>query len=165
MEPIPAVTPLVTPLWEGASIVIVGTGTSTVNIFDVGFAGATFVPPFSYTLTLTGPATSLLWDNIGADGQIGGFPRRAATPAISGETTIINTVQVAGPFLPPGPALDFSGDWNGSSGFPLPQLWDNTGHAVTLPAPPTPTLSVTIGGPPGIAQGDCLTTVANVVQF
>jgi hypothetical protein len=149
--------PLV-PLWEGASLVIIGTGGGTVNVFDLGFAGATFIPPFSYSLTLTGSATSFLWDNIGADGQIGGFPGRAATASLSGETTTINGVLVAGP----GSAFDLTGDWNGSSGFPLPQLWDDTGHAVTLPAA-TSTLSITFG--PATGQNDCLTSVANVVQF
>jgi len=130
----------VPPLWEGASIVIVGTGGGTVNLFDLGFAGATFTPPFSYSLTLTASATTFLWDNIGADGQIGGFPGRAATASVSGETTTINGVLVAGP----GSAFDLTGDWNGSSGFPLPQLWDDTGHQFTLPAAAS-TLNITFG--------------------
>jgi len=151
----------VLPLWEGASVVIVGTGAGTVNLFDVGFAGATFITPFNYTLTLAGagtPATSFLWDNIGADGQIGGFPGRAATASVSGETTTINGLLLSGP----GSTMDLTGDWNGSSGFPLPQLWDDTGHAFTLPTPAS-TLSITFG--PDTGQTDCLTTVANVVQF
>jgi hypothetical protein len=154
----PWVAPPVLPLWEGASIVIVGTGTRTVNLFDVGLAGMTFIPPFSYTLTLTGPttaATPVQWDNIGADGQVGNG--RTATASISGETTTISGVLVAGP----GSAFNLTGDWNGSSGFPLPQLWDDTGHGFTIPS--TNTLSITFG--PATGQLDCLTPVANVVQF
>jgi len=120
----PWVAPPVLPLWEGASIVIVGTGTGTVNLFD-SLAGTMFIPPFSYTLTLTAPTTAgVLFDNIGADGQTGAG--RAANAGTSGETTTINGVAVAGPGSPYNDS-----DWNGSSGYPIPQLWDDTGHAFT----------------------------------
>jgi len=158
----PWASPLITPLWEGASIVMVGTGggpfgTFTVNLFD-GLPAGFFIPPFSLPpLALTGTATKFLWDNIGADGQVGAS--RDADAATSGETTIINGLLIAGP----GSALNLTGDWNGSSGFPLPQLWDDTGHEFTLPAA-TNTLNIMFdGGPP--AQDDCLVPVANVVQF
>jgi hypothetical protein len=59
----------------------------------------------------------------------------------------------------PGSLLNLTGDWNGSSGFPLPQLWDDTGHFVVLPTT-TSTLSVAFAAP-----ADCLTPVANVVGF
>jgi len=136
-------------------MVVVGTGGGTVNLFDIGFAGTTFTGSFSYTLSLTAVASTITWDNIGADGQIGSS--RIATAAISGETTTINTVLVAGPGSP----FNLTGDWNGSSGFPLPQLWDDTGHTFTLPAPAS-TLTVTFGPSSG---ADCLTPVANVVRF
>src|SRR5271157_1511007 len=155
----PWVAPRVLPLWEGASIVMIGNGTGTVNLFDVGLAGMTFFPPYSYTLTLTGlisPGGAVLWANIGADGQVGSS--RAATDGASGETTTINGVLVAGP----GSLQNLTGDWNGSSGFPLPQLWDDTGHAfANSAATPTNTLSITFG--PATGQADCLTPVANVV--
>ena len=149
----------VLPLWEGASIVMIGTGGGTVNLFD-GLPADEFSPPFSYSLTLTGTTSeTVLWDNIGADGQVGGTPTgRSAEARTSGETTTINGLLIAGP----GSALNLTGDWNGSSGFPLPQLWDDTGHQ--FPSSGASTLNITIdGGPP--AQDDCLVLVANVVQF
>jgi len=60
----------------------------------------------------------------------------------------------------PGSALNLTGDWNGSSGFPLPQLWDDTGHQ--FPSSGASTLNITFDG---ANQNDCLTGVANVVQF
>ena len=124
----PWASPLITPLWEGASIVMIGTGGTTVNLFG-GLPAGFFIPPFSLPpLALTGTAAHFLWDNIGADGQVGAS--RDATAATSGETTTINGLLIAGP----GSALNLTGDWNGSSGFPLPQLWDDTGHEFTLPA-------------------------------
>ena len=143
----------VLPLWEGASIVMIGTGGGTVNLFD-GLPADEFSPPFSYSLTLTGTTSgTVLWDNIGADGQVG--TSRDADAATSGETTTINGLLIAGP----GSALNLTGDWNGSSGFPLPQLWDDTGHE--FPSSGASTLNITFDG----GQNDCLVLVANVVQF
>ena len=150
------------PLWEGASIVVIGTGSNDVDLFDKGLAGTTFVPPLSYTLTLTAKTRPLpvLWDNIGADGQVG--TGRLATASASGETTTINGLLVAGP----GSGQNLTGDWNGSSGFPLPQLWDDTGQQLgtpTAPIPATPTLNITFG--PAAGATACLTAVANVVAY
>jgi hypothetical protein len=150
----PWASPVILPLWEGASIVMIGTGGSPVNLFD-GLPGGFFEPPFSYSLALTGSNASFLWDNIGADGQVG--TSRDADASTSGETTSINGLLIAGP----GSALNLTGDWNGSSGFPLPQLWDDTGHQFTLPAA-TNTLNITFDG---ADQDDCLTLVANVVRW
>jgi hypothetical protein len=143
------------PAAEGASLVVVGTGTHKVAIFDSGFAGTTFLGTLSYSLTLAGGVTTqpVLWDNIGADGQIGGG-RNATIP---GEQTLINAVQIAGP--PSNPLTD--SDWDGSAGFPLPQLWDDTGHDISAAAPTaTTTLNVQFK-----SFGDCLTPVANVVAY
>ncbi len=142
------------PLLEGVSLVIVGSGSATVGIYDVGLAGHTFLGDnLSYTLVAPAPPTfSALWDNIGADGQVGGG--RTADPGISGETTFINGAQVSGP----GAAYADS-DWDGSSGFPLPQLWDDTGHDISGTITPTaPVFAVQFN-----ATGDCLTPVANVL--
>jgi len=147
------------PLWEGASIVVIGKGSNTVDLFDKGLAGKAVKPPFSYTLMLSGSTRSLpvLWDNIGADGQLG--TGRVATASDSGETTTINGLLVAGP----GSTQNLTGDWNGSSGFPLPQLWDDTGHQFTLYPTLTTTLSITFG--PATGATDCLTGVANLVAY
>jgi hypothetical protein len=146
---------VVFPLDEGATLVMVGTGGGTVNIFDKGLAGNEFQASFSYTLALSAPTTGapVLLDNFGADGQLG-YSRQAF---IASETTFINAVQVAGPGSP----SDTDSDWNGNSGFPLPQLWDDIGHDITPAAPAgTGTLATTIN-----SQTDCLITVGNVVSY
>lgn len=145
------------PLFEGASLVIVGTGTGNVAIYDVPLAGTEFdlANPLNYTLTLPVAATGALtlWDNIGDDGQIGSS--RTAVAGVSVETTTINGVAISGPG-----GLDNDSDWNGSSGFPLPQLWDDTGHDITT-ATPNGTAALNIAF---AANGDCLNAVANVVE-
>jgi hypothetical protein len=143
------------PLAEGASLVIIGTGNYTVGIYDTGFTASEFDTTFNYTLNLPAAYTSdALWDNIGADGQTG--HSRDATASLSLETTVINGVDISGPG-----ALDNDSDWNGSSGFPLPQLWDDTGHDISAafagsPPPTTAAISFT-------SHGDCVVTIANVL--
>jgi hypothetical protein len=149
---------------DGASIVIIGTGpsTQTVALYDSGLAGATFHgnPGISYSLLLPAPASGALtlFDNIGADGQQG--ISRTATSGYADEITKINGTIVAGPG-----SLYNDSDWNGSSARPLPQLWDDTGHDITLATPSgTTTLNITIANK-GETGFDCLTPVANVVSF
>jgi hypothetical protein len=150
----------VLPLWEGASIVLIGSGTGTVSIFDSGLAGDTFTPnpPAEYELTLPvkTPGAKTLFTNIGADGKHGdGY---LAEKSYSDEVTTINGVAVAGP------GSNYNdGDWNGSSGFPLPQLWDDTGHDITTVAPKG-TSSLTIKISSALSPAACLTPVANVVN-
>jgi hypothetical protein len=142
------------PLFEGASLVIVGKGTGTVILYDAGLAGTTFHTSLSYTLNfgIAASGSLTLFDNIGADGQIGNS--RLANLAL--ETTRMNGKLVAGPG-----SLYNDGDWNGSSGLPLPQLWDDTGHNITAVTPSgTTSLAVVIN-----SQGDCLTPVANIVEI
>ena len=152
------------PLFEGASIVIVGAGSGTVAIYDTGLAGNTFIslPGLTYTLALpsAAPGTQTLFDNIGADGQFGSS--RSAALGLADEVTTINSVHIAGP----GSGYVDS-DWNGSSGLPLPQLWDDTGHDITAATPKGKTsLSVSIESSTSSAPSyDCLTTVANVVEI
>jgi hypothetical protein len=153
----------VLPLFEGASLVVVGTGPSgsRVVIYDSGLAGKTFHgnPGFSYTLTLPAATTGklTLFESIGADGQEGAS--RLAESGNADESTYINGVYVAGPF-----SLFNDSDWNGSSGKPIPQLWDDVGHNITTATPSgTKTLSVSIGNE-GESSYDCMTPVANVVQ-
>lgn len=153
----------VLPLMEGASIVIVGTGATgqRVAVYDTGLAGKTFFgnPGLSYSLTLpvatTGKLT--LFESIGADGQHGAG--RTAVASVSDERTVINSVHIAGP----GSAYNDS-DWNGSSGEPLPELWDDVGHNITAATPSgTTVLNITITNG-GVNPYDCMTPVANVVQ-
>jgi hypothetical protein len=151
----------VLPLWEGASMVLIGSGTGTVSVFDSGFAGNTFIayPSAEYILDLPvkAPGVKTLFDNIGADGQHG--DSYLAERSYSDEVTTINGHLVAGP----GSSYTDS-DWNGSSGYPLPQLWDDTGHNITN-STPKDTSSLTVEITVEAASSyDCLTTVANVVE-
>jgi hypothetical protein len=151
----------VLPLFEGASLVIVGTGSATVSIYDSGLAAKTFHgnPGLSYSLTLpvAAPGVLTLLDNIGADGQEG--KSRTAVAGLADENTEINSVFVAGPR-----STFNDSDWNGSSGKPIPQLWDDVGHNITAATPKgTTSLSVTIANE-GESTYDCMTTVANVVS-
>ena len=148
------------PLWEGASMVIVGTGGGIVSIFDVGLSGKTFTgtPGISYNLAIpAAPGLRTLWDNIGADGQHL-FSRTADRP-VSDETTFINGAPIAGP-----PSEYNDSDWNGSSGFPLPELWDDTGHDVTRFVRRTSTVMNVRIVNDGSFPADCLVTVANVLE-
>jgi hypothetical protein len=152
---------IVDPLWEGASIVMIGAGTGTVSLFDQGLAGITFVPnfPFAYTLVLPmagGPSTIL--DNIGADGQHSIGPSRVPVWLETDETTSVNGVLIAG-----FGSQYMDSDWNGSSGLPVPELWDDTGHDITNAAQGNFNLNIEIFNSGGNAS-DCLVTVANVVR-
>jgi hypothetical protein len=144
------------PLDEGASLVLVGSGAATVDIYDTHFAGVEFGAPLSYTLNLSSATNGspVLMDSIGADGQIG-FSR-ADSGVGPDEAVTVNGVQISGG----NNTLNQDSDWDGSSGFPLPQLWDDVGHDITSAAPSgTTSLNVAIG-----THWDCLVTVANVVQ-
>ena len=150
----PWLGPVIPPLIEGAALVVIRKGTNTVTIFD-GQAGITFDAMATYTLNLPTPTSggTVLWDNIGADGQLG----KSRDAYVASETTTINACQVAGPLAI---GSDTDSDWNGSSGLPLPQLFDVTGHDITCAAPAgTTALNVVFQ-----SQGDCLTTIANVVS-
>jgi hypothetical protein len=146
------------PLFEGASLVIIGTGSARVSVYDVGLAGRMFFDTLSYQLNTisVANATEVLFHSIGADGQIG--VDTLAYSATAGEITYLNSRRIAGPGSP---AND--GDWNGAAAGPLPQLWDNTTHDVTSQA--------RAGSTPPIlpffvyAPDDCLVTVANVLSI
>jgi hypothetical protein len=152
--------PIVFPAMEGASLVAIGGGAQTVAVFDTttsggpSLTGQTFYSQLGYALPLPNSVavTPVLWDNIGADGQIGA----SRTPLVANETVTINGVQISGS----GSVVEDS-DWDGGSGWPLPQLWDDTGHDITRAAPPaTPALKVLHQ-----SAGDCLSTIANVVAY
>ena len=158
----PWTAPPVFPLWEGASLVMVGNGVGTVSVYDAGLAGNTFAPnpPFNYTLVLpvAAPGVRTLFDNIGADGQhVLGVSRKASQHQ-SDETTTVNG------FLTAGPGSKYTdSDWNGSSALPVPELWDDTGHDIT-PATPAGTAALNFVINSALGPADCLTPVANVVE-
>jgi len=146
------------PLFEGASLVMIGKGTSTVSVYERPLAGKTFFGDLTYSLkspvSVTN-STQVLLHNIGADGQIGvGVKEIAAT---AGEITTLNGRRIAGPGSPSN-----TSDWNGTIAAPLPQLWDNTTHDVTTAAHAgaNPTvLQLTIKAP-----DDCIVPVANLLS-
>jgi hypothetical protein len=147
------------PLFEGVSIVLVGTGTSRVAVYDSHLAGKMFYGRFAYQLNSpisVAGATTVLFHNVGADGQSGvGVDEIAGT---AGEVTTLNGRKIAGPGSPGG-----TGDWNGSVAAPLPQLWDNATHDVTnaAKAGANPSqLSFVITAP-----DDCLVSVANILSI
>jgi hypothetical protein len=153
---------VVFPLFEGASLVIVGTGGATVGLLD-GQAGTTFIAASGYSNNYLLPAPVIsgpvLFDNFGYDGQIG----TSRTISATNETTTVEglpsttTVLVVG--NPGGETGD--SDWDGSSGWPLPQLWDDTGHDISNAFLPGDTsVFVSYGGP----SSDCVGTVGAVVS-
>lgn len=159
----PWAAPVRFPAAEGASLVVVGTGSKTVAIYDngaqgqLGLSGRTFSAKLKYDLSLPSqydPASSRMsWDNIGADGQIGS----GRLAGLSGETIKINGTEISGSSSP-----YKNSDWDGSSGLPLPQLWDDTGHDITAAiTQPTSSVSVEHNSP----NGDCLSPVANVISY
>lgn len=155
----PWLAPVVFPAAEGASLVVVGTGTRSVAIFDRGISAATFSATSGYTLGLPGGVKNppVLWDHIGADGQLG----TSRVASIANEATFINNVQISGPGASGVTAVTDS-DWDGSAGWPLPQLWDDTGHSLSASIAPvgTPSLAVRFE-----SHGDCLAPIANVVSY
>jgi hypothetical protein len=147
---------------EGATLVLIGTGQSIVDLFDKRLAGNEFGgATFNYKLALSAPTTGSVeveMDSFGADGQIG--TARQMTTIEDTETVSTNGIQISGRGVPDGP-FDPDSDWNGSSGFPLPQLWDDVGHEITIAAPAgTSNLDVSINSP-----NDCIITVGNVVSY
>jgi hypothetical protein len=147
------------PLFEGASLVLIGGGQATVAIYDTRLAGREFFGQLSYRLNLpisVATATEVLYHTIGADGQIGvGIE---ADPQTAGEITLINNQRVAGPGSPAA-----SSDWNGMAAAPLPQLWDDVTHDVTTAAKAgsvKTVLPVVINAP-----DDCIVPVANIVSI
>jgi len=152
---------VVFPAAEGASMALIGDGTSNVSVFDQPMSGTEFESgnPLNYKLVLPLAPTGgpKLFDAFGADGQIGAS--RLAEAGVTDETVTINGTIISG-----AGGLDPDSDWNGSSGFPLPQLWDDTGHDISVVTNPTggplTALNVTV-----TANGDCLIGVANIISY
>jgi len=137
-------------LQEGATLVVVfrGAGTSAVIIYDA-LSGTEFST--SLTLTLLHAPITLsglgLYTMSGADGQRGttGYDNSA-----SNEAGFFNFVAISGG------ATVAASDWDGSTGLPLPQLWDVHTHRVSYTAVSS-VVSYTAGT-------DCLVPVVFVLQ-
>jgi hypothetical protein len=143
-------------LAEGATLVVIyksvaeGT-TGTVSVYDVGLAGTEFSSDFGYSL-LSVPSPGevpSIFTQFGGDGQIG--TGLAANPLITNDSTFLNGTNIAGPGSP----FLLNGDWNGSDGNSLNQLWDTHSHDVT---------DILTGGTNSVAitTVDCLIAMGNV---
>jgi hypothetical protein len=150
------------PQWEGASLVLVGTGTQTVNITDAGLTGTGIEAPFSYSLPLFGTPSEnpVIWSGINADGQVGDSVE--AEPDAADEQVTINGTQVSGPSTGP-VAWDTDSDFNGNDASPLPQLWDSRMHNITGVSLESP-LDISVTSLSG-AGNDCVEVVANIIAF
>jgi hypothetical protein len=147
--------------WEGAALVVTYRNTSIpsthrVSIFDrlQGAANGSTLPNSSFAVAMsTGGGTPFsgtgLFTQISADGQTGASFSNIAT----GETDNFNAVLLAGP----GGQYPQS-NWDGSNGWPQPELWD------------THTMDVSFSGgavntdTTNIPTGDCIAAVAYVEQ-
>jgi hypothetical protein len=142
------------PAAEGASLVVVGKGSSSVYLYDFFPTEIQGGAVLSYTLSVPGGmGTVATLDSFGADGQIG--TSRQADPADSGEVAFVDGAQISGPGSP----FDTDSDWNGNSGFPLPQLWDDIGHDISGIAQAGST-SLNVAVTSGV---DCIIPIGNVL--
>jgi hypothetical protein len=159
----PFITGGVFPAWEGVSLVLAGTGTGTVSLYDKGLPGE-FVGSTNYTLFVQPSTTGFSrFDDINADGQIGpGITPQAGVP---GKVLLLNGVEISGSnlYTPFTTAPNPNSDYDGSTGAPLPQLWDNEAHdisGVPVMDPITSAIDLNV-----VVNGgtDCLVTIAHVV--
>ncbi len=130
-------------LLEGATLVVVYRTPETVSniyIYDA-FNNSMFSSSGTFMLYHAYHTGGAYFTMTGADGQ----------KNIPNETTTFNGVQIAGP----GGYLSAS-DWDGSAGWPLPQLWDVNTHKVDL----NDAFSMVVYN----AFGDCLVPVAMVIE-
>ncbi|GAB61060.1 MAG: DUF3344 domain-containing protein [Candidatus Jettenia sp.] len=141
---------------EGATLIVVYSNASTsgkqVRIYDA-LNGSEFSGSATFTLTHPALSGSGLFTMCGADGQRGsGHDTHANT---SNEKTTFNGTQVAGTSVA-------GGDWDGSTGLPLPQLWDVHTHVVTFSG--TSSIVVYTAKDPNAANLDCLVPVVFVLE-
>lgn len=141
-------------LMEGATLVVVYTGPTTVGssvfIYDA-LSGSMFTGVGTFNLFHPAPPSVLgLFTMSGADGQRG----FGHDNVLSGETTTFNGALIAGGVAP---AAAPSSDWDGSAGWPLVQLWDVHTHRVDKIAGVFENVVYT-------SPGDCLVPVVFVLQ-
>jgi hypothetical protein len=109
---------------EGATLIVIYSSANTSNnkvfLYDTWNASM-FSGTGTFVLNHTALSGSGLFTMSGADGQRGGGYNNSS----SNETGKFNNVQFSGPPVA-------SSDWDGSAGWPLPQLWDVHTHQVTL---------------------------------
>jgi hypothetical protein len=145
--------------WEGASLVVTyrnsTTSSNRVAIFDNlhGAASGTGAAVSSFTVNMNTGAVapfsgSGLFTQIGADGQTG----TSFSSGSSNETDTFNGVLLAGPG-----GIYPQSNWDGSNGWPMPELWDTHTLDVSFNGTTTNTDTTTVGP-------DCIAAVAYVEQ-
>jgi hypothetical protein len=132
---------------EGATLVMVYRTQDTTGplfIYDA-LNNSMFSGTAQFNLMHPNLANAGRFTMVGADGQRGFGHDNSA----SNELTFFDGNQIAGPPVA-------SGDWDGSDGWPLPQLWDTHTHNVRLNSP--------VSNVRYQASGDCLVPVAFVID-
>lgn len=140
---------------KGATLVVVYSGSGTVYIYDA-LNGTMFASTASFNLFTPGNfVRSGLFTMTGADGQRGG----GHDNSVSNEQTFFNGSQLAGVGAAGlGKNGNTASDWDGSAGWPLPQLWDVHTHIAPLLPDPNPQVVKYV------ASGDCLVPSAFVID-
>jgi hypothetical protein len=138
-------------LLDGATLIVIYEvpDGGIVYVYD-DLNGSMFDATGTFTLTHTQTFDEALFTMSGADGQRGfGFNNGPS------ETTTFNGNQIAGPGAAAVGGRSAS-DWDGMSGWPLPQLWDVQTHMVLLNGSSS---VVTYQ-----SQADCLVPVVFVIE-
>lgn len=153
------------PLWEGASLAVVGSGSAAVSFYDQRLAGATFSGDLTYVLRLprsTSGASEVMLHQIGADGQHTNGAGHTDILGLSKEFVRVNGVRVSGPG-----SQGYDSAWNGDAGGAYTQLWDHAVHNITAAAYSGPVRTDLRVGHFTNSSGnrDCLTPVANIVSI
>jgi hypothetical protein len=132
---------------EGATLVMVYRNQDTTGPLFVYEAlnNSMFSGTAQFDLLHPNLASAGRFTMVGADGQRGGGDDNSA----SNELTFFDGNQIAGPPVA-------SSDWDGSDGWPLPQLWDTHTHNVKL--------NGAVSSVRYQASNDCLVPVAFVVD-
>jgi len=163
----PWALPVVTPLAEGASLVLTFSNASIpANSVVYTHVGPGYFDSLNSPFNINNPLAPalpgnnyLLQTRIGADGQIGnGLTPLFGTP---NETTAINAFQIKGPGAP----IDQDSDWNGDDGVPLNQLWDT--HSTNLRGVGTTGPPIPVGAGnyvvTYVSNGDCVNPSVHVL--
>jgi len=169
----PGCPPALEPLFEGAALVVIYRSAcepnGTVCLYDtLPLTGTLFLSSPGVTYTLLHPPTPAAgvaearWAHASCDGQSGsGYLDVPASTCLGRTNTFVNGGPIAGPGTPYNDS-----DFNGSAGKPLPQLFESSGHDVTV--------FMTGGGVPVTAIGildtsgagcDCIVLDLNVLFF
>ena len=161
------------PAYNGASLVVIGTGASKVAVYEAPLSGASFTPnQFGLAYPMRVPPNTT-WSRvflhmINSDGQTtggtfvgGAFEGVGTNEGIAREFTRINGTRFTGPR-----ARYFDDDWNGESGGDH-ELWDHNSYEITEVMPEgTRRITVQVRTDKSEHEGlDCLTPVANAVEF